>query len=47
VPIRFSHADIALDGPAPRLGQHNADVYGGLLGYSEQRLKELAEDGLI
>jgi crotonobetainyl-CoA:carnitine CoA-transferase CaiB-like acyl-CoA transferase len=47
VPIVFSAADTGLDEPAPHLGQHNTDVYGSLLGYSDDRLKALAEDGLI
>ena len=33
--------------PAPRLGQHNYEVYSGLLGYSEQEIKKLGDDGII
>ncbi len=33
--------------PAPMLGQHNAQVLGGLLGLSDAELKQLEEDGLI
>jgi len=47
VPIRFSGADASLDRPAPALGEHNAEVYGGLLGYSDDELKALADDGVI
>jgi crotonobetainyl-CoA:carnitine CoA-transferase CaiB-like acyl-CoA transferase len=47
VPIRFSGSDVSLDDAVPRLGQHNAEVYGNLLGYSEERLKALAGDGVI
>ncbi len=32
---------------APYLGQHNYEVYSGLLGYSEQEIKELQDAGII
>lgn len=32
---------------APRLGEHNAEVLGGLLGYSDEKLAALARDGVI
>jgi len=31
----------------PFLGQHNQEVYGNLLGYTEQDLKKLKEEGII
>jgi crotonobetainyl-CoA:carnitine CoA-transferase CaiB-like acyl-CoA transferase len=33
--------------PAPLLGQHNEEVYCGLLDYSKQQLASLAEEGII
>lgn len=47
VPITFSDADVSLDRPAPRLGEHNTDVYGGMLGYSRERIEAMAQDGVI
>ena len=33
--------------PAPFVGQHNYEVYPELLGYSEQEIRQLADDGVI
>ncbi|MCC7258557.1 MAG: CoA transferase [Gammaproteobacteria bacterium] len=33
--------------PAPDLGQHNREVYQGLLGYSDERFAELQRTGII
>ena len=33
--------------PAPALGEHNKQVYQGLLGYSDQRMEELQKAGII
>jgi crotonobetainyl-CoA:carnitine CoA-transferase CaiB-like acyl-CoA transferase len=47
VPIRFSGARASLERPAPELGEHNDHVYRELLGYSPERLAELAEESVI
>jgi crotonobetainyl-CoA:carnitine CoA-transferase CaiB-like acyl-CoA transferase len=47
LPIRFSEAEAGYDAPPPRLGEHNDDVYGGLLGYDPERLASLRENGVI
>ena len=47
VPIVFSGAESSLSNPAPLLGEHNHPVYGGLLGYSAERIAALVESGAI
>jgi CoA:oxalate CoA-transferase len=41
LPIQFSRAQAGFDAPPPSLGEHNDDVYGGLLGYSSEWIQEL------
>ena len=41
MPIKFSGAQAGFDQAPPGLGEHNHDVYCGLLGYSEERFEEL------
>jgi CoA:oxalate CoA-transferase len=33
--------------PSPFLGEHNTDVYSGVLGYTEQEINDLANEGII
>jgi CoA:oxalate CoA-transferase len=47
IPIKFSAARAGFDRPAPTLGEHNQLIYGDLLGYSPERLHELAKLGVI
>jgi crotonobetainyl-CoA:carnitine CoA-transferase CaiB-like acyl-CoA transferase len=48
VPIQFSAADTGFDEALPvRIGEHNEDIYKGLLGYSDERLAELRAAGAI
>jgi crotonobetainyl-CoA:carnitine CoA-transferase CaiB-like acyl-CoA transferase len=48
VPIHFSGARTGFDKVLPvRIGEHNADVYRDLLGYSEERIAELEAAGAI
>jgi len=46
-PIRFSAAPKAIKLPPPRVGEHNKDIYCSLLGYSEEALVKLKEEGVI
>ncbi len=47
IPIQFSGATAGFDQPAPALGEHNEAVYGGILGYSSERLEHLKSNGVI
>jgi crotonobetainyl-CoA:carnitine CoA-transferase CaiB-like acyl-CoA transferase len=47
VPIRFSAAGAALDEPAPALGEHNAEVYGELLGLTPTEVDDLHARGVL
>ena len=48
VPIQFSGARTGFDKALPvRIGEHNADIYRDMLGYSDEKLAELAAAGVI
>ena len=47
-PVRLSRSPVSSpDSPPPRPGEHNDEVYGAELGYSETRLSELRASGVI
>jgi CoA:oxalate CoA-transferase len=46
-PIRFSELPADYPGPAPMLGQHNEQIYMGLLGFSREEMKQLEKEGVI
>jgi CoA:oxalate CoA-transferase len=46
-PLRFHGADKVPTTPSPKLGQHNADIYGGWLGLSPDEFAELNQSGVI
>jgi CoA:oxalate CoA-transferase len=46
-PLRIHGAATVEPVPAPRLGEHNNEVFGGLLGLDPERIKDLARDGVI
>lgn len=45
--IKMSETKQGFRFPAPRLGQHNQEIYGGLLGYSEEEIRRMEESGMI
>jgi len=45
--IKMSNTKTGFHTPSPELGQHNREIYVDLLGYSEEKLKALAEEGVI
>ena len=47
MPLKFSGATVGFDRPPPDVGEHNEAIYGGLLGYSADRIAELRRDGVI
>ncbi|HUV34761.1 MAG TPA: CoA transferase [Candidatus Desulfaltia sp.] len=46
-PFKLSETDGDLSTPAPRVGEHNREIYGDLLGLSEGDFKRLTERGTI
>jgi CoA:oxalate CoA-transferase len=46
-PFKLSESPWQLRSPAPLLGQHNDEIYTGLLGYSKKAVAKLRETGII
>jgi crotonobetainyl-CoA:carnitine CoA-transferase CaiB-like acyl-CoA transferase len=47
LPFKFSDAETHPRTPAPLLGQHNREILGNLLGYSEDAMVSLEEEGVL
>jgi crotonobetainyl-CoA:carnitine CoA-transferase CaiB-like acyl-CoA transferase len=46
-PIHFSERQAGLSEPAPYPGENNEEIYGGLLGMSDEEMMRLKEEGII
>lgn len=46
-PIKFSRTPVVYRQAPPVLGEHNADILGGMLGLAEQDLQDLAAAGVV
>jgi crotonobetainyl-CoA:carnitine CoA-transferase CaiB-like acyl-CoA transferase len=46
-PFRMSATPTRVERGFPGVGQHNAEIYGGLLGYTPDYLEKLEKDGVI
>jgi crotonobetainyl-CoA:carnitine CoA-transferase CaiB-like acyl-CoA transferase len=47
LPIVFSGSSVGFDQPPPGIGEHNREVYGGMLGYTEDQMQTLRSTGVI
>ncbi len=47
IPVKLSLTPGSIDAPAPALGEHNEEVYSGLLGISLQKIGDLKKKGVI
>ena len=47
LPFRLSNTDATSNTPAPRLGEHNAEIYGELLNIAASELAELRVKGVV
>ncbi len=45
--VKMSETPGEIASPAPGVGEHNTEIYGGLLGYSGEKLEEWRKSGVI
>jgi CoA:oxalate CoA-transferase len=47
IPIKLSLTSGRISAPAPKLGEHNEEIYGKLLGFNPEKLSQLKQRGII
>lgn len=47
IPIKLSKTRMEITSPAPQLGEHNVEIYNGLLGFSLDEIDELQREHVI
>ena len=45
--FKFNNHKFSVRNPSPLLGQHNAEILSGILGYSEEEVEQFRSDGVI
>jgi formyl-CoA transferase len=46
-PLQMSLTPLKVERSFPSVGQHNEEVYTGILGYTRKQVAKLEEDGII
>jgi crotonobetainyl-CoA:carnitine CoA-transferase CaiB-like acyl-CoA transferase len=47
LPIRMSESETGLDGPAPMLGEHNAEILKSWLGFDDEQVSDLVRERIM
>jgi crotonobetainyl-CoA:carnitine CoA-transferase CaiB-like acyl-CoA transferase len=47
IPMKLSLTPGSIKSPSPKLGEHNEEVYCGLLGFSSEKVTSLRQEGII
>ena len=47
MPMKLSETPTVIKTPSPSLGQHNEEIYKGLLGLSTEKISQLKQAGII
>lgn len=47
LPLRMSGTPTKIERSYPSLGEHNEEIYGGILGYSREKMEELKKEKII
>jgi crotonobetainyl-CoA:carnitine CoA-transferase CaiB-like acyl-CoA transferase len=47
LPIKLSLTPSSINSPAPKIGEHNEEIYCELLGFSQEQLNKLKEESII